>query len=107
MLLRIARPACAAIAVISIFVGCNKKQVSVAPPSPPAIPVSRPISRDVTDYIDFTGRTDAKDSVNIVPRVAGYLMSMPFREGADVKANDVLFEIDRRPYQAQYDQAAG
>jgi multidrug efflux system membrane fusion protein len=107
MLLRIARLACAAIAVISIFVGCNKKQVSVAPPSPPAIPVSRPISRDVTDYIDFTGRTDAKDSVNIVPRVTGYLMSMPFREGADVKANDVLFEIDRRPYQAQYDQAAG
>jgi multidrug efflux system membrane fusion protein len=87
--------------------GCNKKTVDVAPAAPPAIPVSLPVSRQVTDYIDFTGRTEAKDSVSVVPRVTGYLVSAPFKEGAEVKAGDLLFEIDPRPYQAQYDQAAG
>src|SRR5947208_4367545 len=104
----------AMLAVASIFIafdgflgGCNKKTADVAPAAPPAIPVSLPVTRQVTDYIDFTGRTEAKDSVNIVPRVTGYLMSMPFKEGAEVKTGDVLFEIDPRPYQAQYDQAYG
>lgn len=73
----------------------------------PAVPVSQPVSRQVTDYIDFTGRTEAKESVSVVPRVTGYLVSMPFKEGAEVKAGDLLFEIDPRPYQAQYDQAQG
>jgi multidrug efflux system membrane fusion protein len=91
----------------AIFSGCNKKQAEPAAAAPPAIPVSQPVTREITDYIDFTGRTEAKDSVNIVPRVTGYLVSIPFKEGAEVKAGDVLFEIDPRPYQAQYDQAVG
>ena len=95
------------VAVAAIVGGCNKKQAEVAPAAAPAIPISHPVTREVTDYIDFTGRTEAKDSVSIVPRVTGYLMSMPFKEGAEVKAGDVLFEIDPRPYQAQYDQAYG
>jgi multidrug efflux system membrane fusion protein len=61
----------------------------------------------VTDYVDFTGRTQAVNSVNVVARVTGYLDRVPFTEGSEVKAGDVLFEIDPRPYQAQYDQAAG
>ena len=93
--------------ILSIVGGCNKKGPEVAPAQTPAIPVSQPVSREVTDYIDFTGRTEAKESVSIVPRVTGYLDSMPFREGAEVKAGETLFEIDPRPYQAQYDQAAG
>jgi membrane fusion protein, multidrug efflux system len=94
-------------AVAAFLGGCSKKLAEVAPAAAPAIPVSHPVTREVTDYIDFTGRTEAKDSVSIVPRVTGYLMSMPFKEGAEVKAGDVLFEIDPRPYQAQYDQAYG
>jgi multidrug efflux system membrane fusion protein len=95
------------LAVAAFLGGCNKKQADVAPAAPPTVPVSLPVTRQVTDYIDFTGRTEAKDSVSIVPRVTGYLMSAPFKEGAEVKAGDVLFEIDARPYQAQYDQAVG
>ncbi len=91
----------------AILGGCSKKQADIAPAAPPAIPVSLPVTRQVTDYIDFTGRTEAKESVSIVPRVTGYLVSMPFKEGAEVKASDLLFEIDPRPYQAQYDQAVG
>src|SRR6185369_4577498 len=67
----------------------------------------QPVKRDVTDYIDYTGRTDAVNSVDIRPRVTGYLVKMPFTEGSEVKKGDLLFEIDPRPYQAQLDQAEG
>jgi multidrug efflux system membrane fusion protein len=96
-----------------VATGCDKKGRPQAEPSkPPAIPVSHPISdRYVTDFVDFTGRTDAVHSVNIVARVTGYLVSptkdgkMPFKEGSIVKKGDLLFEIDPRPYQAQLEQA--
>ena len=61
----------------------------------------------MTDYVDFTGRTNAVNSVDIRARVSGYLVQMPFKEGAEVKKGDLLFEVDPRPYQAQYDQAVG
>src|SRR5205823_15028003 len=76
-----------------------------APAKPPALPVSKPVQREVTDNVDFTGRTDAVQSVGVRARVTGYLVRMPFKEGAEVKKGDVLFEIDPRPYQAQLDQA--
>ena len=48
--------------------GCQaQKQPQVAPAEPPAIPVSQPVQREVTDYVDFTGRTNAVDSVDIAP----------------------------------------
>lgn len=87
--------------------GCVRRTPQVAPQQSPAVPVSKPVEREVTDYVDFTGRTQAVNSVNVVPRATGYLVKMPFQEGSDVKAGDLLFEIDPRPYQAQYDQAAG
>jgi multidrug efflux system membrane fusion protein len=51
-----------------------------------AVSVSRPVARDVTDYVDFTGRTQAVNSVNVVARVTGFLVKAPFKEGSDVKA---------------------
>ena len=87
--------------------GCRGKPTAVAPSEPPVIPVSRPVEREVTDYVDFTGRTGAVQSVDIRPRVTGYLVKMPFQEGAMVKTGDLLFVVDRRPYQAQLDQAQG
>jgi multidrug efflux system membrane fusion protein len=71
------------------------------------LPVSKPLEREVTEYVDFTGRTDAVDAVDIRPRVTGYLVQMPFQEGREVKKGDLLFEIDPRPYKAQLDQAQG
>ena len=87
--------------------GCHRDPTPVAPSQPPVIPVSQPVQREVTDYVDFTGRTDAVQSVDIRARVTGYLVKMPFKEGAEVKTGDLLFEIDPRPYQAQLDQAQG
>jgi multidrug efflux system membrane fusion protein len=67
------------------------------------IPVAKPVQRQVTDFLDFTGRTGAVNAVTIVPRVTGYLVKTIFKEGADVRRGDLLFEIDPRPYQAQVD----
>ncbi len=85
--------------------GCRPKTREVGPPEPPVVPVSQPKKGDVTDYVNFTGRTDAVQSVNIIARVTGYLVQMPFKEGSEVKAGELLFEIDPRPYQAQLDEA--
>ncbi len=75
--------------------------------SPPVLPVSQAISREITDYVDFTGQTKAVQTVDIIPMVSGYLVQMPFKEGAEVKEGDLLFVVDRRPYKAQLDQAQG
>jgi multidrug efflux system membrane fusion protein len=92
--------------LLAVGGGCQgEASPRVAPPETPAVPVSRPVQREVTDYLDFTGRTDAVQSVDVRPRVTGYLVKLPFKEGADVKEGDLLFEIDPRPYQAQLDQA--
>jgi len=85
--------------------GCTQPQSTVGPSEPPVVPVSHPVQREVTDFEDFTGQTAAVQPVNIIARVTGYLKQMPFKEGSEVKAGDLLFEIDPRPYQAQYDQA--
>ena len=86
--------------------GESKKKVASAE-SPLVVPVSQPVRREVTNYVDFTGRTEAVHSVDIRPRVSGYLVKMPFQEGEEVNAGDLLFVIDRRPYKAQLDQAQG
>src|SRR5262249_9779354 len=80
---------------------------SASPRKLSSVPVSQPVRREVTDYVDFTGRTDAVHSVDIRPRVTGYLVDMPFKEGAEVKDGDLLFVVDPRPYQAQLEQAQG
>ena len=58
--------------------GCRPKTREVGATVAPVVPVSHPIERVVTDYVDFTGRTDAVQSVNIVARVTGYLVKIPF-----------------------------
>jgi multidrug efflux system membrane fusion protein len=85
---------------LALCAGCQKESPQVAEPMP-VVPISHPVERPVTDYVDFTGRTDAVQSVNVVARVTGYLVRMPFEEGADVKKGELLFQIDPQPYEAQ------
>jgi len=87
--------------------GCQANATKVAPAEPAVVPVSQPVRREVIDYVEFTGRTEAVFPADIRPRVTGYLVEMPFQEGEEVKAGDLLFVIDRRPYKAQLDQAQG
>ena len=99
--------ACGCTGLLLCVVGCERRAPQVAPPESPPVPVSRPVAREVTDYVDFTGRTQAVKSVNVVARATGYMVEEPFKEGSEVKKGELLFEIDPRPYQAQYDQAVG
>jgi multidrug efflux system membrane fusion protein len=86
--------------LLPIGSGCQQEAPQAAA-ALPAVPVSHPVDRAVTDYVDFTGRTDAVQSVNVVARVTGYLVRMPFEEGADVKKGELLFQVDPQPYEAQ------
>jgi RND family efflux transporter MFP subunit len=63
--------------------------------------------REVTDYEDFTGRTDAISTVDIRARVTGYLNEVNFKDGEIVKEGALLYQIDPRPFQAALDQANG
>ena len=94
----------ALLVVAFLMIGCHHGSPPPSAPKPPLIPVSQPVQRDVTDYVDFTGRTDAINSVGIRPRVTGYLWRVAFKEGTEVKKDDLLYEIDPRPYQTQLDQ---
>jgi RND family efflux transporter MFP subunit len=73
----------------------------------PEVFVSVPISKEVTEYEDFTGQTMAIQMVEVRSRVTGYLSKMFFekREGTEVKEGEPLFEIDPRPYEAELAQA--
>jgi membrane fusion protein, multidrug efflux system len=93
--------------VLGGITGCDREAPKIAESRPLVVPCSVPITREVTDYVDFTGRTDAVESVDVRPRVTGYLVDVPFQEGSEVKAGDLLFVVDPRPYQAQLDQAEG
>jgi RND family efflux transporter MFP subunit len=67
--------------------------------------VSQPISRDVVEWEEYTGRLEAIESVEIRARVNGYLQSIHFKNGVIVKQGDLLFVIDPRPYQAELERA--
>ncbi len=83
---------------------CKPANDYVAPP-PPTVTVSQPVQRDVTDYLDFTGTTEAVQRVEIRARVQGFLQSVHFAAATDVKKDDLLYVIDPRPFQAQVNKA--
>lgn len=87
--------------------GCENDEPVAAPPAAPevSVTVAKPTVREVTDYFEFPGQTEAVEEVEIRAQVSGYLVKIPFRDGQDVKAGDLLFEIDPEPYQAALDKA--
>ena len=76
-----------------------------APPSPPAVTVSTPLSRLVTDWDGYVGRFAASQAVEVRPRVSGQLVAIHFRDGDIVKRGQLLFTIDPRPFQAALAEA--
>jgi RND family efflux transporter MFP subunit len=97
--------ALSAMSVLLAVTGCTRAPSDGPRPAPPAVSVSIPVEREVTDYADYTGRTAAVDSVEVRAHVWGYLQKVNFKEGALVKKGDVLFELDPRPYEALLKQA--
>lgn len=84
--------------------GCAKK---TPPPPPPQISVAEPLKANIVDWDDYDGQFIAVDSVDIRPRVSGYLLRVGFKDGDIVRKGQVLFLIDPRPYEAALEQAKG
>jgi multidrug efflux system membrane fusion protein len=82
--------------------GCWKRPSQPMLP-PPAVTVARPVQREVIEWDEYTGHLDAVESVEVRARVSGLIISAPFHEGTVVNANDLLLEIDVRPFQAELD----
>src|SRR5579862_7064174 len=94
----------ALLAFLFVGSGCSERNAYVAPP-PPEVKVAEPEQRRVTVYLEFTGNTAASEMVQIRAQVQGYLDAIHFKDGDDVKTGDLLFVIDRRPFQAKFDEA--
>ncbi|HEY3888103.1 MAG TPA: efflux RND transporter periplasmic adaptor subunit [Caulobacteraceae bacterium] len=95
----------ASLAAGLLLAGCAPKPA--AAPPPPSVTVSRPLQETVIDWDDYVGQFVAEDSVDVRPRVSGYLQSVGFKDGDVVRKGQVLFVIDPRPYRAALDQAKG
>ena len=88
--------------------GCNRaEQSKPAAPPPPQVLVTPVVQRDVPIYSEWLGTTDGSINAQIRARVQGYLQQRHYREGTFVRAGELLFTIDPRPYQAALDQAKG
>jgi len=95
----------AAVGAISlIVVACNKSPANKGA-SPLPVNVVTVIEKEVNEWDEFTGRLDPVESVEIRPRVSGYITEIHFEAGAIVKKGDLLYVIDPRPYQADFDRA--
>jgi RND family efflux transporter MFP subunit len=85
--------------------GCKRNGGTPPPQQPPDVTVSRPVQREVTDYHDYTGRIEAVETVEVRARVKGYLQKIHFKEGAEVRKDDLLYEIDPRTFEADVERA--
>jgi RND family efflux transporter MFP subunit len=86
--------------------GCKKAEAKSAPP-PPTVTVAGPIARDVLDYDEYTGKLAAVEEVEVRARVRGYLETIGFKDGEEVKKDQVLFTIDPKPFEATLKIAKG
>jgi RND family efflux transporter MFP subunit len=97
------RRAVAVVGVLAALVGCSGAS-NTAPP-PPEVMVAQVLQQKLIDWDEYTGRFQAIDTVEVRPRVSGYIDRVLFSEGKAVKKGETLIVIDPRPYQADYDRA--
>ncbi|WP_027328761.1 efflux RND transporter periplasmic adaptor subunit [Marinimicrobium agarilyticum] len=91
--------------VSATITGCSARGDDPVAPPPPKVEVASVLEQDITLWDDFTGRLVAPQTVELRPRVNGYIDSVNFEEGALVHKGDTLFVIDPRPYQARANAA--
>ncbi|AMO76931.1 multidrug efflux RND transporter periplasmic adaptor subunit MexE [Pseudomonas citronellolis] len=90
-----------ALAAVLVLSACGKTQEAAQNMPAPKVSVAEVIEQPVNEWDEFTGRLEAPESVELRPRVSGYIDKVTFREGALVKKGDLLFQIDPRPFQAE------
>ncbi|OGV43274.1 MAG: hypothetical protein A2X48_15730 [Lentisphaerae bacterium GWF2_49_21] len=94
------------LACVLLLASCNKKPVA-PPPPPPGVVCAPAVKQDVATTHGYIGQIVAEDWVDLVARVEGFLVMKNFEEGSFVKKDDLVFEIDPRPYEAQVKEAEG
>ena len=104
-LMHCGRRLAALLVLATLVASCGEQQKQGGGPPPPAVTVAKPIKRTVVDYDEYVGRFAAINSVEIRARVSGYLDKLLFKDGQVVKQGDLLFTIDKRPFQNTLDQA--
>lgn len=91
--------AAAVVAAAIVLAGCRGRGDAPTKP-PPSVSVAHPVVQTILEWDEYTARLAAIESVEVRPRVNGYLASIHFADGGIVKAGDLLFVIDPRPYEA-------
>jgi multidrug efflux system membrane fusion protein len=94
------------LALVALLAACGHRQQQQGfTPPPPGVTVGKPVQKTVTDYDEYVGRFVAVNTVEVRARVSGYLEGVHFRDGQLVHQGDLLFTIDKRPFQNTLDQA--
>ena len=98
----------ASMALLSVALcGCGQGQPPQQAAAAPPVTVAQPIKRTVTDWDEFTGRFEAVEEVQVQARVGGFVTNVEFKDGDIVRAGDLLYLIDSRPFEAVAEQADG
>jgi multidrug efflux system membrane fusion protein len=92
------------LALAGFLASCSRS--APPPPMTPKVTVATPVMGSVTNWDEYPGHLQAVESVEIKPRVSGYIESIHFQDGAEVNAGDLLFVVDPKPYQAEMDRAS-
>jgi len=92
-----------AAAVLTACSGSHAEEAGMPPP--PSVSAAPVLVKQVSQWDDFSGRVEAVESVELRPRVSGYIDKVNYVEGQEVKKGDVLFTIDARSYRAELDRA--
>ena len=96
----------ATIALLLTLTSCDGQHASGSGQAPPPeVAVAQVLSKSVQQWDEYTGRVSSIDTVELRPRVSGYMQSVAYKEGRDVKKGDLMFQIDPRPYRAALDNA--
>src|SRR5207244_370626 len=84
--------------------GCKPETNTFVAPPPPDVTVANPVRKPVTETLEYTGSTEAFESIDLRARVTGFLENAGFKPGGKVQRGDVLFVIDKRPFKATVDR---
>jgi membrane fusion protein, multidrug efflux system len=92
--------------VVALVAGLGRSEAKTPPPAPAAaeVTVAEVIHKPLHEWQEFTGRLQAVNTVEVRPRVSGYVDRVAFTDGARVKKGELLFQIDPRPFQAEVDR---
>src|ERR1700722_4085748 len=97
------------LSILAVFslAGCESSQADSNAPPPAVVIVSSPVEEAVVDSVDYTGRTDSAETVDIRSRVTGFLDKILFKDGAEIEKDAPLYRIDDREFQADFTAAMG